>query len=151
MYMHLQCFCMESIRIYMYLHRCICIHIDSYKFLLNCSNLGWIYVDLHGNVLKRPRQTESANTCRAVQWRRRKCLKFYERCAIRLNGGAGDHRELVRSRDLSDDGGIVFVNEDDDDSGVTGILRLRVFDFSGDDEGQASVAAAPVYCGAIRK
>ena len=102
-------------------------------------------------LLGAPEKDGLLETCRAVQWRRRKCLKFYERCAIRLNGGAGEHRELVRSRDLSDDGGIVFVNEDDDDSGVTGILRLRVFDFSGDDEGQASVAAAPVYCGAIRK
>ena len=37
---------------------------------------------------------------------------------------------MSRTRNLTDDDGIVFVNDDDDDTGVGGLVRLRVDDFS---------------------
>ena len=87
-----------------------------------------------------PEEDGLPETCKAIPWRDRKNLEFFERCMLKLKGGAGEHSELTRKRELSDDRGIVFVDEDDDESGVHGTVRMKIYDFSCDDEGQVRSA-----------
>ena len=87
-----------------------------------------------------PEEDGLPETYKAIPWRDCKNLEFFERCMLKLKGGAGEHRKLTCKRELSDDRGIVLVDEDDAESGVHGTVRMRIYDFSCDDEGQVKSA-----------
>ena len=85
------------------------------------------------------------STARAVPISHRKTLEFYDQCIIKLNGGVGDQRELSRTRDITDDDGIVIVKGDDGDTGVGGAVRLRVDDISVEEDGQVWLHGYRMY------
>ena len=87
----------------------------------------------------------SHRTTLPVPYSHRRTLVFYASCDLRLVGGTGDNRVIVRSPEVADDFFVVLVRDDDDITGFRGIVRLRVDDFSLEDDGQVWVHGVRLY------